>query len=75
MGQKSERMLPHKFPRLVAVHSPIAFYLQVVWDMELQHSLIFLILTGSLLSVMRQQVLDPDAPSTCVTPGPSSSSH
>lgn len=51
-----------EFPRLVAAHPPIASYLQMVWDMELQHSQIFLILTGSLLSVMRQQVLDPDAP-------------
>lgn len=51
-----------EFPRLVAAHPPIASYLQMVWDMELQHTQIFLILTGSLLSVMRQQVLDPDAP-------------
>jgi AAA+ ATPase superfamily predicted ATPase len=51
-----------EFPRLVAAHPPIASYLQMVWDMELQHTQVFLILTGSLLSVMRQQVLDPDAP-------------
>jgi AAA+ ATPase superfamily predicted ATPase len=51
-----------EFPRLVTAHPPIASYLQMVWDMELQHSQIFLILTGSLLSVMHQQVLDPDAP-------------
>jgi AAA+ ATPase superfamily predicted ATPase len=51
-----------EFPRLVAAHPPIASYLQMVWDMELQHTQIFLVLTGSLLSVMRQQVLDPDAP-------------
>jgi AAA+ ATPase superfamily predicted ATPase len=51
-----------EFPRLVAAHAPIASYLQMVWDMALQHTQIFLVLTGSLLSVMRQQVLDPDAP-------------
>lgn len=51
-----------EFPRLVAAHPPIASYLQMVWDTELQHTRNFLILTGSLLSVMRQQVLDPDAP-------------
>lgn len=51
-----------EFPRLVAAHPPIASYLQMVWDMQLQHTQVFFILTGSLLSVMRQQVLDPDAP-------------
>jgi AAA+ ATPase superfamily predicted ATPase len=51
-----------EFPRLVAAHAPIASYLQMVWDMALQHTQIFLVLTGSPLSVMRQQVLDPDAP-------------
>lgn len=51
-----------EFPRLVAAHPPIASYLQMVWDTELQHTQVFLILTGSLLSVMRQQVLAPDAP-------------
>ena len=34
----------------------------MVWDMELQHTRLFLILTGSLLSVMRRQFLSPDAP-------------
>ncbi len=51
-----------EFPRLVAAQPAIASYLQMVWDMELQHTQIFLVLTGSLLSVMRQQVLNPDAP-------------
>jgi AAA+ ATPase superfamily predicted ATPase len=51
-----------EFPRLVAAHPPIASYLQMVWDMALQHTQVFFVLTGSLLSVMRQQVLDPDAP-------------
>jgi len=51
-----------EFPRLVAAHPPIASYLQMVWDTELQHTQIFIILTGSLLSVMRQQALAPDAP-------------
>ena len=51
-----------EFPRLVAANPSIASYLQMVWDTELQHAQIFIILTGSLLSVMRQQVLAPDAP-------------
>ena len=51
-----------EFPRLVAAHPPIASYLQMVWDTELQHTQVYMILTGSLLSVMRQQVLAPDAP-------------
>lgn len=61
-GQRRLVVVIDEFPRLVAAHPPITSYLQMVWDMELQHSQIFLILTGSLLSVMRQQVLDPDAP-------------
>jgi len=51
-----------EFPRLVAANPSIASYLQMVWDTELQHTQVFIILTGSLLSVMRQQVLAPDAP-------------
>ncbi len=51
-----------EFPRLVAAHPPIASYLQMAWDLELQHTQVFLVLTGSLLSVMRQQALAPDAP-------------
>jgi len=51
-----------EFPRLVAACPPIASYLQMVWDMELQHTQVFFVLTGSLLSVMRQQVMAPDAP-------------
>ncbi|MEM7126714.1 MAG: ATP-binding protein [Chloroflexota bacterium] len=51
-----------EFPRIVAAYPPIASYLQMVWDMELQHTNIFLILTGSLLSVMDQQILAHDAP-------------
>jgi AAA+ ATPase superfamily predicted ATPase len=63
--QASERrfvVVIDEFPRLVAAHPPIASHLQMVWDTELQYSQVFIILTGSLLSVMRQQVLDPDAP-------------
>jgi AAA+ ATPase superfamily predicted ATPase len=51
-----------EFPRLVAACPPIASYLQMLWDMELQHTQVFLVLTSSLLSVMRQQVMAPDAP-------------
>ena len=51
-----------EFPRLVAAYPPIASYLQMAWDIELQHTRISFVLTGSLLSVMRQQALDFDAP-------------
>ena len=51
-----------EFPRLVAAYPPITSYLQMVWDMALQHTQIFLILTGSLLSVMRRELLAADSP-------------
>jgi hypothetical protein len=34
----------------------------MIWDMELQHTQIFLVLTGSLLSVMRREILAADSP-------------
>jgi len=51
-----------EFPRVVAAYPPFASYLQMVWDMELQHTNIFIVLTGSLMSVMDQQVLAHEAP-------------
>lgn len=51
-----------EFPRLVAAYPPITSYLQMIWDMELQHTQIFLILTGSLLSVMHREILAADSP-------------
>jgi hypothetical protein len=51
-----------EFPRLVAAYPPITSYLQMVWDMALQHTHLFLILTGSLLSVMRRETLAADSP-------------
>lgn len=51
-----------EFPRLVAAYPPITSYLQLVWDMALQHTQIFLILTGSLLSVMQRELLAADSP-------------
>jgi AAA+ ATPase superfamily predicted ATPase len=51
-----------EFPRLVAAYPPITSYLQMVWDMALQHTQIFLVLTGSLLSVMRREILAADSP-------------
>lgn len=51
-----------EFPRLVAAYPPITSYLQMVWDMALQHTQIFLVLTGSLLSVMRRELLAADSP-------------
>lgn len=61
-GERRFVVVVDEFPRLVAAYPPITSYLQMVWDLELQHTQVFLILTGSLLSVMRQQVLDPEAP-------------
>jgi len=51
-----------EFPRLVAAYPPITSYLQMIWDMALQHTQLFLILTGSLLSVMRRETLAADSP-------------
>lgn len=51
-----------EFPRLVAAYPPITSYLQMVWDLALQHTQLFLILTGSLLSVMRRETLAVDSP-------------
>ena len=51
-----------EFPRLVAAYPPITSYLQMVWDMALQQTQIFLVLTGSLLSVMRRETLAADSP-------------
>ncbi|MBV7338797.1 ATP-binding protein [Chloroflexi bacterium TSY] len=51
-----------EFPRLVTAYPPITSYLQMVWDLGFQHTQLFLILTGSLLSVMRRETLAADSP-------------
>lgn len=51
-----------EFPYLVEADPGLPALLQREWDLRLQHTQIFLALTGSLQSVIRQQVLDPSAP-------------
>lgn len=51
-----------EFPYLVEADPELPTLLQREWDMRLQHTQVFLVLTGSLQSVIHQQVLAPDAP-------------
>jgi hypothetical protein len=51
-----------EFPYLVEADPELPTLIQREWDTRLQHTQIFLILTGSLQSVIHQQVLAPDAP-------------
>ena len=51
-----------EYPYLVEMVPGISTVLQKVWDLALQHTNLFLILTGSLLSVMHRHVLDVEAP-------------
>ncbi len=51
-----------EYPYLVEMSPGISTVLQKVWDLVLQHTNLFLILTGSLLSVMRRHLLETDAP-------------
>jgi AAA+ ATPase superfamily predicted ATPase len=51
-----------EFPYLVEADPEIPTLLQREWDLRLQHTQLFLVLSGSIQSVIRQQVLDPTAP-------------
>lgn len=51
-----------EYPYLVEMVPGISTILQKVWDLALQHTKLYLILTGSLLSVMRRHLLEADAP-------------
>lgn len=51
-----------EYPYLVEMAPGISTVLQKAWDMVLQHTNLFLILTGSLLNVMRRHLLAADAP-------------
>ena len=51
-----------EYPYLVEMVPGISTVLQKAWDLVLQHTNLFLILTGSLLSVMRRHLLDSQAP-------------
>lgn len=51
-----------EFPYLVEADPELPSLLQREWDMRLQHTQVFLVLSGSIQSVIRQQVLDPTAP-------------
>ncbi len=51
-----------EFPYLVEADPELPTLLQREWDLRLQHTQIFLVLSGSIQSVIQQQVLDPTAP-------------
>lgn len=51
-----------EYPYLVEMVPGISTILQKVWDLALQNTKLYLILTGSLLSVMRRHLLEADAP-------------
>ena len=51
-----------EFPYLVEADPELPTLLQREWDLRLQRSHLFLVLSGSIQSVIRQQVLDPSAP-------------
>ncbi len=51
-----------EFPYLVEADPELPTLLQREWDLRLQHTQVFLVLSGSIQSVIRQQVLDPTAP-------------
>jgi AAA+ ATPase superfamily predicted ATPase len=51
-----------EFPYLVEADPELPTLLQREWDLRLQHTHIFLVLSGSIQSVIQQQVLDPTAP-------------
>ena len=51
-----------EFPYLVEADPELPTLLQREWDLRLQHTQIFLVLSGSIQSVIQQQVLEPTAP-------------
>jgi AAA+ ATPase superfamily predicted ATPase len=51
-----------EFPYLVEADPELPTLIQREWDLRLQNTQLFLVLSGSLQSVIRQQVLDPSAP-------------
>ena len=51
-----------EFPYLVEADPELPTLIQREWDLRLQHTQLFLVLSGSIQSVIRQQVLDPSAP-------------
>lgn len=51
-----------EFPYLVEADPELPTLLQREWDLRLQHTQVFLVLSGSIQSVIQQQVLAPTAP-------------
>jgi hypothetical protein len=51
-----------EFPYLVESDPELPTLLQRAWDLRLQHTQVFLVLSGSIQSVIQQQVLAPTAP-------------
>ncbi len=66
MGEKAQEqrlvVVIDEYPYLVEMVPGISTILQKVWDLALQHSKLYLVLTGSLISVMRRHLLETDAP-------------
>ena len=58
-----------EFPYLAESVPGVSTALQKAWDLHLSRSKIFLVLTGSTLSVMSRHVLDASAPCMGVIPG------
>ncbi|MGQ9552633.1 MAG: ATP-binding protein [Anaerolineae bacterium] len=51
-----------EFPYLVEADPELPTLIQREWDLRLQHTQLFLVLSGSVQSVIQQQVLQPTAP-------------
>jgi hypothetical protein len=51
-----------EFPYLVEADPELPTLLQREWDLRLQHTQVFLVLSGSIQSVIQQQILGPTAP-------------
>ena len=51
-----------EFPYLVEADPELPTLLQREWDLRLQHTQVFLVLSGSIQSIIQQQVLAPTAP-------------
>ena len=51
-----------EFPYLVEASPGISTILQEFWDRSLQHSRLYLALTGSVMGVMQREAIDADAP-------------
>jgi AAA+ ATPase superfamily predicted ATPase len=51
-----------EYPNIVRAEPAVSSLLQGVWDRVLQHTHLFLVLTGSILGIIRRETLAADAP-------------